>query len=811
MIKETYRIEGMHCAACAAAVERILKKQPQVESVEVNLIMNQAVIVANEELDLEAANQALQKAEFAILPLAEYVTVNLTIKGMHCASCANACEKILKGQNGVKEASVNLLTNQASVTYDKRKVKLGELLHALQKGGYEGSVILDQQQKVEEKPSFYERWHIPIALVLAFVLLYIGMSHMLPIALPLPQIIHYETHPLNFALIQFVLATLIILIGNAFFIRGSKALLHGAPNMDSLVCIGTGSAYLYSLYALVQIMQGNLMYVHHLYFESAGVVVALVMLGKHLEARSKRKTFDAIRSLMKLRPSTATLYKEGEEITVSLEEVEIGDQIVVKAGDQIAMDGTIIEGSSSVDESMLSGESMPVDKEIGDAVVGGTLNLSGRLLVSVSANMDNSVLTKMIRMVENAQGKKAPIAKVADQVASVFVPAVMVIAVLAGIFWYVMEQDFTFSLTVFVSVMVIACPCALGLATPTAIMVGTGKAAQNGIFLKSGEALERFAHIDTMIFDKTGTLTIGKPVVSDFIGDDAPQAFAYMAAAEAGSNHPLSKAIVDHAQKIDAPKYTASEVVSMHGLGVQARIEGKEIVVGNAKFLKEKGYAIKEEQEAYHKLLKKGNTLVFAGYDGRLLGVCAIRDELKADSAVTMKKLRSLGIDVVMLTGDNEIAAKAIGEEAGITHVIAQVLPDQKGDVIASFQKNGKKVAMVGDGINDAYALTLADVGIAIGSGSDVAVESADVVLVKDEMKDVVVAYELANAVIRNIKQNLFWAFFYNSLGIPIAAGLLYFFGGPLLSPVFAGAAMAFSSISVVSNALRLRRFQAKW
>lgn len=807
-MKETYHIEGMHCAACASAVEKILNKMDEVDEVEVNLIMNQATITSSCPLDLIKANEALNKAEFQITALEEIVTVKLSIKGMHCAACASACEKILRSQTGVKEVMVNLLTNQGQITFDKRKVKLSELLHIMKKGGYEGSVIVEDHEVEEETLSFYEKWHIPFALVLSFVLLYIGMSHMLPVALPLPSVIHYDVNPIGFALIQFVLATLIMGIGYQFFIRGMKALIHRAANMDSLVCLGTGSAYLYSLYALYQIIDGNAMYAHHLYFESAGVVVALVMLGKHLEERSKRKTFDAIRSLMKLRPSTTTLYKNNEEIVVSIEEIEVGDMIVVKAGDQIAMDGVIIEGESSVDESMLSGESMPIDKTKGESVVGGTLNLSGRLLIEVTATIDNSVLSHMIKMVENAQGKKAPIAKVADKVASVFVPTVMMIALIASIFWYFKEQDFAFALTVFVSVMVIACPCALGLATPTAIMVGTGRAAQKGIFLKSGEALERFAHIDTIIFDKTGTLTVGKPVVSDFIGEDPQAAFAYFAAAEAGSKHPLSKAIVDYAKAIGSDVLTADMLESIHGLGVQAILDGKEIVVGNAKFLKQKGYIINEEDERYHQLLQKGNTLVFGGYDGILLGVVAIRDELKADSAAVIQQLMKQGIDVVMLTGDNNISAKAIGKEVGIHHVIAQVLPDQKGDVIASFQKEGKKVAMVGDGINDAYALTLADVGIAIGSGSDVAVDSADVVLVKDEMKDVLTALRLAKAVIRNIKQNLFWAFFYNSLGIPVAAGLLYLFGGPLLSPVFAGAAMAFSSISVVSNALRLRRFE---
>jgi len=614
---------------------------------------------------------------------------------------------------------------------------------------------------------------------------------------------------MNFAFIQFVLATAILMLGFSFFTRGIKALFHGAPNMDTLVAIGTGSAYVYSLYSLMQVMQGQLHYVHELYFESAGVVVALVMFGKHLEAKSKEKTTGAISSLLSLRPEEATLWKDGKEILVGLDEIALHDEIIVKAGDHIPLDGVIVEGMCAVDESMLTGESMPVDKNIGDSVIGGTINLDGRLKVKVSALPQDSTLSKIIQMVEAAQGKKAPIARIADRISLIFVPAVMSIALLAALIWFAVKQDPAFSLTIFVSVLVIACPCALGLATPTAIMVGTGKAAQMGVFIKSGEALEETAHIDTVVFDKTGTLTKGKPVVTNITGAiDNSKILQIASALEAGSQHPLAKAIIAKAQEQDLQSDVADNIMILNGRGLQGTIQQETYILGNETLIKENGIDTTAYIEQEQSWSKEGKTVIWLANTKTVFALIAIADEIKTESSIVVKQLQEQGIETIMITGDHEVTAKAIAQNAGISQVIAQVLPDGKANEIMKLQNQGKKVAMVGDGINDAVALTQSNIGIAIGSGSDVAVESADIVLVKDQLQDVLTSIRLSKAVIKNIKQNLFWAFFYNSLGIPIAAGTLYLFGGPLLSPVFAGAAMAFSSVSVVSNALRLRRFQ---
>lgn len=810
--EQTYHVDGMSCAACAASVERILNKKEGIEQASVNLVLNQVTIKSKEPISIEECNVALNKAGFSIQAeeaktnVKDHKEQDLSISGMHCAACAASIERSVGKLDGVHEISVNLVTNSAHVAYDPAKIKLSELIERIEKLGFHAE---KKQEHIEEVKQKKGNQGIIITLFLAFVLLYIGMSHMLGfVTLPLPDVIHYETHPLNFALIQFVLATMILFIGHAFFTRGIKALFHKAPNMDTLVAIGTGSAYIYSLYSLLQIMQGDVHGVHRLYFESAGVVVALVMFGKHLEALSKEKTTGAIASLLSLRPKEAILWKDGKELVVGLDEVALHDELIVKAGDHIPLDGIIIEGTSAVDESMITGESMPIDKKVLDRVIGGTINLDGRLRMSVEALPQDSMLAKIIQMVEDAQGKKAPIARIADKISLIFVPAVMTIALLAAIGWYVVNQDLAFSLTIFVSVLVIACPCALGLATPTAIMVGTGRSAQLGVFIKSGEALEEAAHIDTIVFDKTGTLTKGKPAVTDIITKlDEQELLAMAAAIEAGSKHPLAKAIIEKADdKIIADQ--AQEIRTINGLGMVARWKEHDVYIGNHALMKEHQLDTSSYKEKELRLSKQGKTVVWIGQDQEVIGLIAIADEIKKESKEVVSALQASGIDVIMITGDHEVTAKAIAEKAGIKHVIAQVLPDGKAEKIKELQAQGKQVAMVGDGINDAVALTQSNIGIAIGSGSDVAVESADVVLVKDDLRDVLTAVRLSKAVIRNIKQNLFWAFFYNTCGIPIAAGLLYVFGGPLLNPVFAGAAMAFSSVSVVSNALRLRSFK---
>lgn len=800
---ETFAVEGMSCASCAASVERILSKNENIQQASVNLVLNQVTITYTKR-DIETWKAVVEKAGFTLKEQSTNTSCLLDIEGMSCASCSSSIERVLRKKDGIISADVNLVMNQATISYDHHKIKMTEIIQAIEKAGFHAHIHKEEEKQETKKD--YESIRVYITLVVAAILLYIGMSHMLgSFELPLPDIIYYQTHPFNFALIQLILATIILILGSHFFTRGIKALIHKSPNMDTLVAVGTGSAYLYSLVSFIQIMQGNTHAVHALYFESAGVVVALVQFGKHLESISKKKSTGAISALLQLRPDEATLLRDDKEITIQIDEINEGDLLVVKPGEHIPVDGIVVEAGANVDESMLTGESMPVKKQKGDSLIQGTIDLDARMIMRCSATQENTTLSKIIQMVEDAQGKKAPIARIADRISLYFVPTVMLIAFIAGCLWYVSTKDFSFALTIFVSVLVIACPCALGLATPTAIMVGTGKAAQLGIFIKSGEALETASQIDTIVFDKTGTLTIGQPVVTDITtSKHEKEVLALAAALEQGSKHPLATAILKKAEEEQVDIPTLKEIKTINGKGLEAVYEGKRLFIGNKS--EQQGKDVYQNQE--EKYRKEGKTVVYLYMEEELLAIFAIADQLKSNAKDVVMQLRNQGIDVVMLTGDHEITAHAIAKQAGIDHVIAQVLPDQKGNQIQSLQQQGKKVAMVGDGINDAVALTQSEVGIAIGSGSDVALESADIVLMKDNLQDVLQAIRLSKAVIRNIHQNLFWAFFYNSLGIPIAAGVLHLFGGPLLSPVFAGGAMALSSVCVVSNALRLRNFK---
>lgn len=804
---ETFAVEGMHCAACSAGVERILKRFDEIEDASVNLIMNNVTITYQKD-NFKDWQSAVAKGGYTLKKTQTTQRYTLDVEGMSCASCSASLEAAMRKQPGVVHAEFNLLTESAVIEVDPTKIKVSELLKVVKDCGYQAHLHQEEATKPVKKD--YENVRIYTTLVLAFVLLYIGMSHMLgSIQLPLPDIIHYTTHPFNFAAVQFVLATIILILGRYFFTRGFRALFHKAPNMDTLVAVGTGSAYLYSLFSMIAILQGDVHAVHALYSESAGVVVALVQFGKHLESLSKKKSTGAISALLQLRPSNAVLWREGKEIAIQVDEITVGDHLVVKAGEHIPVDGILVEGTMHVDESMLTGESMPVEKKVKDSLIQGTINLDGRIIMQCNAVDEDTTLAKIIHMVEDAQGKKAPIARVADRISLYFVPTVMSIALLAAVAWFAATKDFSFALTIFVSVLVIACPCALGLATPTAIMVGTGKAAQFGIFIKSGEALETASSIDTIVFDKTGTITIGKPVVTDMITThDETTMLRYAAALEQGSRHPLATAILQKAEEAGIALPSLTDIQTHNGLGLSATLHTDTLYVGSKAFLQSLGFACASYEDAEQALQKQGKTTVWVGKNQELYGLLGIADQLKENAASVIQDLQKQHIDVIMMTGDHEITAQAIAKQAGIDHVIAQVLPDQKGEEVKKLQAAGKKVAMVGDGINDAVALTQSEVGIAIGSGSDVAVESADIVLVKDNIQDVETAIRLSRAVIRNIHQNLFWAFFYNSLGIPIAAGVLHLFGGPLLSPVFAGAAMAFSSVSVVSNALRLRNFK---
>lgn len=739
--------------------------------------------------------------------------VTLNIEGMTCASCSAAVERVTRKLPGVISSEVNLTTNKAHIVYDPAQVKLADIKLKIEKAGFVPKDIEKedrnaQWQEQQEKLKKQKR-RLIATICLAVPLLYISMGHMIPVNLPLPEILNMHHHPLNFALVQLILTMLILWNGRKFYIVGFKTLFRGHPNMDSLVAIGTGSAFLYSLAMTVQIPT-NPASVENLYYESAAVVVTLIMLGKFMEARSKGKTSEAIKKLMELAPDTAILLREDKEIEVRVEEVVPGDILLVKPGSKVPLDGIVEEGSSSVDESMLTGESIPVEKGKGDEVIGGSMNFNGALKVQVSHVGEETTLSRIIQMMEDAQGKKAPISKLADTVAGYFVSAVMAIAVIAAVAWALAGHDIQFVLTIFVSVLVIACPCALGLATPTAIMVGTGLGAGHGILIKSGEALETTHKVSTVVLDKTGTITEGKPKVVEVLSYtmEADELLRRAASCERSSEHPLGVAIVEGAREKGLELLQADGFRSLTGKGIEAVLDGQYYAIGNRKMLEE----LKLPTDGYDMAAKtaagRGQTPMYVVIDRKLEGIICVADTIKETSREAVEQLKSLGIHVAMLTGDNKLTAEYIGAQAGVDEVFAEVLPGEKSDVVKYFQREGQVVMMVGDGINDAPALVQADIGAAIGNGSDIALESSDIVLMKSDLRDVYKAIRLSRATIRNIKQNLFWAFFYNSLGIPVAAGLLYALGGPLLNPIFAGLAMSFSSVSVVGNALRLKKLK---
>lgn len=683
----------------------------------------------------------------------------------------------------------------------------------VERAGFSASleVIETKEEKKEEKLEAEEAQHkirrrLIGAIVLAIPLLYISMGHMVPWPMPLPEFLDMHASPLNFALAQLILTVGVLICGRKFYIVGFKTLFRGHPNMDSLVAIGTGSAFLYSLVMTIRIPvdEGA---VHQLYYESAAIVVTLVMLGKYLESRSKGKTSEAIRKLMELAPDVAVLLQDGEEREIPVEQVHAGDLILVRPGSKVPLDGVVRQGASSVDESMLTGESIPVEKEAGDEVIGGSMNYNGAMQVEVTRVGSDTMLAKIIKLMEDAQGRKAPISKLADTVAGYFVPAVLAIAVIAAIVWGVTGHPAAFVLRIFVSVLVIACPCALGLATPTAIMVGTGLGAKYGILIKSGEALEITHKVKAVILDKTGTVTEGKPKVTDLISEGLSEEELLLLAAscEVPSEHPLGQAIVEGAKARGLKLREVAEFQSLTGKGIQAVYDGKQVFIGNLRMVEEQHLELGSYQKQAEMLAEQGQTPMFVIVEHRILGIVSVADTVKETSKEAIDKIRSMGVKVYMLTGDNQRTAAYIGRQVGADEVIAEVLPQDKASVVSGLQKEGKRVMMVGDGINDAPALAQADVGVAIGSGSDIAMESSDVVLMKSDLMDVYRAIRLSKATIRNIKENLFWAFIFNSCGIPVAAGVLYPFGGPLLNPILAGLAMSFSSVFVVTNALRLR------
>ena len=804
-----FKIGGMTCSACANRIEKVVSKMDGVKEANVNFATETLTVNYDDKIITKAEiEQKVEKIGYKVEKNIQSHTYK--IEGMTCSACASRVEKVTNKMPGVENAVVNFATEKLSVSYDADSVSFGDIKAKVEKAGYK--LIREDEQKVEEKKKKLDEkgkllWRLILSLIFAVPLLTITMGHM--VGMPLPKIIDPMMNPLNFAIIQLVLTIPVMIIGYKFYYIGYKNLFKLSPNMDSLIAIGTSAAFIYSLYGTYKIYTGDGSYAMSLYYEAAVTILALITLGKYLEAISKGKTSQAIKKLMGLAPKTATIVRDGKELVIPIDEVIVGDIVIVKPGEKLPVDGEVIEGATAVDEAMLTGESIPVEKTVGSKVIGASINKTGFIKYKATKVGKDTALSQIIKLVEDAQGSKAPIAKMADIIASYFVPIVIGLAILASIGWLIAGESGVFALTIFISVLVIACPCALGLATPTAIMVGTGKGAEYGVLIKGGEALEVTHQIDTIVFDKTGTITEGKPVVTDIITTtiSEDELLSIAASSEKGSEHPLGEAIVKGAEERNIKFKEISNFKAIPGHGIQVEIEGKVILLGNKKLMTENSIEIGDLGVKSDKLANEGKTPMYIAINNKLEGIIAVADTVKPSSKEAIENLHKMGIKVAMITGDNKKTADAIAKQVGIDIVLAEVLPEDKANEVKKLQEKGSKVAMVGDGINDAPALAQADIGIAIGTGTDVAIESANIVLMKGDLKDVATAIKLSKATIRNIKQNLFWAFGYNVLGIPVAMGVLHIFGGPLLNPMIGAAAMSLSSVSVLTNALRLRKF----
>ncbi|WP_252229408.1 heavy metal translocating P-type ATPase [Clostridium sp. ZBS15] len=809
MQKKSFKINGMTCSACANRVERVVGKLDGVEKSNVNFATETLSVEFDEnKLQDKDIEEKVVKAGYGVKK--NIKTYNLKVEGMTCSACANRVERVTKKLEGVQESNVNFATEKLTIVVDEDLAGYSDIKAAVEKAGYK----IEKEYKAKEdnkesNPAKELLNRFIISVILTVPLLIISMGHM--VGMYLPSIIDPIINPLNFALIQVVLTLPVMLVGYKFYKVGIKNLFKLSPNMDSLISIGTLAAFLYGIFAIVKIKQGNSEYAMHLYFESAAVILTLITLGKCLEAVSKGKTSQAIKALMGLAPKNATVIRNGIETIIPVEEVVAGDIVLVKPGEKLPVDGEVIEGITSIDESMLTGESIPVEKETGSTVIGASINKTGFIKYKATKVGKDTALAQIVKLVEEAQGSKAPIAKLADVISAYFVPIVIGLAIISAIAWLSAGESMIFALTIFISVLVIACPCALGLATPTAIMVGTGKGAENGVLIKGGEALETTYKLNTIVFDKTGTITEGKPKVTDILVNNITEneILNLAASAEKGSEHPLGEAIVKEAEDRKLKLKEINKFNAIPGHGIDVLIDEKNIFLGNKKLMQEKNVDISSLDEQSERLSNEGKTPMYISINSELKGIIAVADTVKENSKEAIESLHSMGIKVAMITGDNKNTANVIAKQVGIDIVLAEVLPEDKANEVAKLQKDGDKVGMVGDGINDAPALAKADIGIAIGSGTDVAIESADIVLMKSDLMDVTTAIKLSKATIRNIKENLAWAFGYNILGIPVAMGILHIFGGPLLNPMIAAGAMSFSSVSVLLNALRLRNFKA--
>jgi P-type Cu+ transporter len=813
-ISKNLQVEGMTCSACALSIEKHLNKVEGVEKASVNFASEKLALEYDpEKVNLEELLTKVEKIGYKLGEEDSIKEITIPISGMTCASCSAAVERALRKLNGVRSVSVNLATEKAVVEYDKNVLRISQIKQAIEKAGYkpmelevESSIDAEKERRQKETQILWKKFIV--SAIFTIPLLYIAMGHML--GAPLPAFLATHHNALNFALTQLFLTVPVMVAGYRFYTVGFKALYRRSPNMDSLIAIGTSAAFIYGIYAIYEIINGNHGMAMELYFETAGVIITLILLGKYLEAVSKGKTSEAIKQLMGLQPKTAIVIQDNKEVIISIDEVEEGDIILVKPGEKIPVDGIVVEGYTSVDESMLTGESIPVEKNAGSSVIGGSINKNGSIQFKATKVGKDTALAQIIKLVEDAQGSKAPIAKMADIISGYFVPVVIVIAIVSSLIWYATGHSYTFALTIFISVLVIACPCALGLATPTAIMVGTGKGAQYGVLIKGGEALETAHRVKTVVFDKTGTITEGKPQVTDIVTRGMltrDELLVLAASAEKGSEHPLGEAIVKKAQEDHVELKKVQNFQAIPGHGIEVEIDNRQILLGNKKLMNERNIINEMEEEA-NRLAEQGKTPMYIAVNNELEGIIAVADVVKENSKRAIEKLHKMGMEIAMITGDNQRTANAIAKQVGIDLVLAEVLPEDKANEVKKLQEKGNKVAMVGDGVNDAPALVQADIGIAIGSGTDVAMESADIVLMRSDIMDVVTAIQLSKKTITNIKQNLFWAFAYNTFGIPIAAGLLYALGGPLLNPMIAAAAMAMSSVSVVTNALRLKKFK---